>query len=146
MRACTPSETVHEALTNLTAARVVSASTVDGEQRYTIDKAAWAALLQNVPQRCHPPRLAQLLGVLRTILRWTQQEELQSASEYLRMSSARQLLDRIRPELAIAGIAIDPHPTAESAPRQLQIAVEQALAALDPLGSQVSLIQPTTLE
>jgi hypothetical protein len=63
---------------------------------------------------------------------WSQQEELQSASEYLRPSSARQLLDRIRPELAFAGIAIDPQPTAESAPRQLQTAVEGALAALDP--------------
>jgi hypothetical protein len=45
----------------------------------------------------------QLLGTLRTILRWTQQEELQSTSDYLRASSARQLLDRIRPELAFAG-------------------------------------------
>jgi hypothetical protein len=126
---------VHEALTNLTAARVVSASSVDGEQRYTIDKTAWASLLQSVPAELPSHRdWPQLLGTLRTILRWTQQEELQGASEYLRASSARQLLDRIRPELAFTGIAIDPHPTAESAPRQLQIAVEQALAALDPRG------------
>lgn len=123
---------VHEALTNLTAARVVSASTIDGEQRYTIDKTAWAALLQSVPAALPSHRdWPQLLGTLRTILRWTQQEELQGASQYLRASSARQLLDRIRPELAFAGIAIDPHPTAESAPLQLRIAVEQTLAALD---------------
>jgi hypothetical protein len=126
---------VHEALTNLTAARVVSASTVDSEQRYTIDKTAWAALLQSVPAQLPSHRdWPQLLGALRTILRWTQQEELQSASEYLRASSTRQLLDSIRSQLAFAGIAIDPHPTAESAPQQLQIAVEQALAALDPTG------------
>jgi len=70
--------------------------------------------------------------VLRAILRWSQEEALQSASDYLRASSTRQLLERIRPELAFAGIAIDPHPTAESAPRQLQSAIERALAALDP--------------
>ena len=38
---------VHEALTSLTAAHAASASMVDDEQRYTIDKAAWAALLQS---------------------------------------------------------------------------------------------------
>jgi hypothetical protein len=127
---------VHEALTNLSAARVVSASMVDGEQRYTIDKAAWAGLLQSAPTQLPSHRdWPQLLGALRTILRWTQQEELQSASDYLRASGARQLLDRIRAELAFAGIAIDPHPTAESAPGQLQIAVERALAALDQQGN-----------
>jgi hypothetical protein len=126
---------VHEALTNLTAAHVVSASTVDGEQRYTIDKTAWAALLLSVPAELPSHRdWPQLLGTLRTILRWTQQEELENASDYLRASSARQLLDHIRPELAFAGIAIDSHPTAESAPQQLQIAVERTLSALDPEG------------
>lgn len=123
---------VHEALTNLSAAHVASASTVDGEQRYTIDKAAWAALLQSAPAQLPSHRdWPQLLGALRTILRWTQQEELQSASDYLRASAARQLLERIRPELAFAGIAIDSHPTAESASQQLQTAVERTLAALD---------------
>lgn len=127
---------IHDALTNLSAARVVSASTIGGERRYTIDKAAWAALLQSVPAQLPSHRdWPQLLGALRTILRWTQQEELQEASEYLRASSTRQLLDRIRPELAFANIAVDPHPTAESAPRQLQTAVKRILAGLDTQGS-----------
>jgi hypothetical protein len=124
---------VHEALAGLSAARVLSASSVGGEQRYTIDKSAWAALLQSPPAELPSHRdWPQLLGTLRAILRWSQQQELQSASDYLRASSTRQLLERIRPELAFAGITIDPHPTAESAPRQLQIAIERALAALDP--------------
>jgi hypothetical protein len=123
---------VHDALAGLTAAQVMSAFTVSGEQRYAINREAWAALLQRAPEglSCHRD-WPQLLGTLRTILRWSEQGELQSASEYLRSSSARQLLDRIRGELALAGIAIDPHPTAKSAPRQLQLAAEEALAALD---------------
>jgi hypothetical protein len=36
---------VHDALTGLVDAGVVSAFTVGGEQRYTIDKPAWGALL-----------------------------------------------------------------------------------------------------
>jgi hypothetical protein len=130
---------VHDALAGLSAARVVSAATVGGEQRYTIHKTAWAALLQDVPSELPFHRdWPQLLGALRTILRWTQQEELQSTSDYLRASGTRQLLDRIRPELAFAGIAIDPHPTAKAAPQQLQIAVQRTLAALDIDGVQVS--------
>lgn len=122
---------VHEALAGLTAARVVSASTVGGEQRYSIDTVAWAALLRSSPSELPSHRdWPQLLGALRAILRWSQQEELQSASKYLRSSSARQLLDSIRPDLAFAGIAIDAHPTAESAPRQLQLAVDHALNAI----------------
>jgi hypothetical protein len=122
---------------SLSAARVLSASAVGGEQRYTIDKSGWAALLQSVPAELPSHRdWPQLLGALRAILRWSQHEELQSTSDYLRASSARQLLERIRPELAFAGITIDSHPTAESAPRQLQTAVEGALAALDPDGTR----------
>jgi hypothetical protein len=129
---------VHEALTSLTSARVVAASTINGEQRYTIDRAAWAALLQTALAElpCHR-NWPQLLGTLRTILRWTQQAELQNASNYLRASSARQLLDRIRPELAFAGIAIEPHPTVETAPRHLQIIVERTLAALNQRGESL---------
>jgi hypothetical protein len=74
-----------------------------------------------------------LLGALRAILRWSQQKELQSASEYLRASSARQLLDDIGPDLAFAGITSDSHPTAKFAPQQLQIAVDHALNALNPV-------------
>jgi hypothetical protein len=126
---------VHDALAGLSAANVVTAFTVGGEQRYTIDKPAWAALLGRDPIALPSHRdWPQLLGVLRTILRWSELQTLRDDSDYLRSSSARQLLHQIRPELAFAGIPIDSHPTAESAPRQLQLAVEALLVALDPAG------------
>jgi hypothetical protein len=126
---------VHDALTGLSAANVVTAFTVGGEQRYTIDKPAWAGLLGRDPTALPSHRdWPQLLGALRTILRWSELQAPTEDSDYLRASSARQLLDRIRPELAIAGIPIDSHPTAESAPRQLRVAVEETLGALEPTG------------
>jgi hypothetical protein len=63
---------VHEALAGLSAARVLSASTVGGEQRYTIDRMGWAALLQSAPSELPSHRYwPQLLGTLRAILRWS---------------------------------------------------------------------------
>jgi hypothetical protein len=126
---------VHDALAGLSAANVVTAFTVGGEQRYTIETPAWAALLGRDPAALPSHRdWPQLLGVLRTILRWSELPSPTDDLDYLRASSARQLLDRIRPELAFAGIPIDSHPTAESAPRQLQMAVDETLGALEPAG------------
>lgn len=124
---------VHDALSGLSAARVVSASTVGGEQRYTIDRTAWAALL-GIPPADFPAHRdwPQLLGTSRQLLRWSRREELQDASGYLQASSARQLLDSIRPELAVAGIATEARPTAESAPGQVEAAVSALFGALDP--------------
>lgn len=122
---------VHEALTGLTAAHVMSSVGAGGEQRYTINKQAWAALLQCAPEELPTHRdWPALLSALRTIMRWSALPEIRDASEYMRASSARQLLARIRPQLALAGIALDPHPTAASAPHELHHAIEQALKAL----------------
>lgn len=81
----------------------ISVFTISDEQRYTIDKSAWAALLDLAPEQLPSHReWPQLLAVLRTILRWSRQPELTETSEYLRTSATRQLLERIRPELAFA--------------------------------------------
>jgi hypothetical protein len=122
---------VHDALTGLVDAGVVSAFTVGGEQRYTIDKPAWGALLGvasgGMPRHKEWP---QLLGVLRTILRWSRRDDVATASEYMQASAARQLLDALRPELAFAGVTSNLRVTAEQAPGALEAVIAAILSDL----------------
>lgn len=122
---------VHEALTGLTAAGVLVGLTVGGEQRYTIDKNIWAALL-----RCSSETLPghrdwpQLFSALRSILRWSDGDEHSGDSDYLLASSARQLLDSLRPELSFAGIASQSSITADRATEELERVTGSLLSAL----------------
>jgi hypothetical protein len=122
---------VHDALTGLADAGAISVFTISGEQRYTIDKSAWAALLDvasgQLPSHREWP---QLLAVLRTILRWSRQPDVIEASEYLRASATRQLLERVRPELAFAGVKTNLRATAAEAPVALEQVVQDILADL----------------
>jgi hypothetical protein len=122
---------VHDALTGLVDAGVVSAFTVGGEQRYTIDKPAWGALLGvasgEMPRHKEWP---QLLSVLRTILRWSRRDDAATASEYMQASAARQLLEAVRPELAFAGVTSNLRATAEQAPGALEAVVAAILSDL----------------
>jgi len=123
---------VHEALAGLSAADVVSAVTVGGEQRYTANRLAWAALLG-----CQPDELPinrdwpQLLGALRHVLRWSEQPELATMSDYLRASSARDLLEAIRPDLAFAGIPTDLSPAPENTLSELAQVIESMLMIMN---------------
>jgi hypothetical protein len=122
---------VHEALTGLSKAGVVSAFTVAGEQRYTADRLAWSALLgcaaDDLPAHRDWP---QLLGALRRILRWSSQPELATMSDYLRASSTRDLLEAIRPDLAFAGIPVDLSSSPEDTMRELEEVVESVLTVI----------------
>jgi hypothetical protein len=122
---------VHDALTGLVDAGVVSAFTVGGEQRYTIDKPAWGALLGiaagEMPRHKEWP---QLLGVLRTTLRWSRRDDVAMASEYMQASAARQLLEALRPELAFAGVTSNLRVTAEQAPDALETVIAAILRDL----------------
>jgi hypothetical protein len=128
---------VHDALTGLSAARVVSASTVGGEQRYVAERPAWATLLG-----CHPGELPdhrdwpQLLAALRRILRWSEQPGLETMSEYLRASRARDLLETLRPDLAFAGVPLKLSSSPEETWPELEGVIERALALLGagPIG------------
>jgi hypothetical protein len=119
---------VHNALAGLSAAGVVAAFTVGSEQRYTADRLAWSALLgcaaDDLPAHRDWP---QLLSVLRRVLRWTEQPDLESMSDYLRASSARDLLEAIRPDLAFAGIPVDLSSSPENTMRNLEEVVERLL-------------------
>lgn len=122
---------VHDALAGLSVAGVVSAVTVAGEQRYDADRDAWAGLLRLEPIALPAHRdWRELLAVLRAILRFTAQAELEGLSDYLLSSRIRDLLEEVRPRLAYAGIAVSTSPGSEGAWRDLTQTVERALAAI----------------
>jgi hypothetical protein len=123
---------VHEALAGLSKANVVTALTVNGEQRYKAGRPAWAALLGCLPDELPLDRdWPQLLGVLRRILRWSSQPELTTMSDYLLASNARDLLEVIRPDLAFAGIPVDLSPSPENTLRELEEVIARLLAKID---------------
>lgn len=123
---------VHDTLAGLSTARVLSTFTVGAEQRYTADRPAWAALLG-----CQPNELPihrdwpQLLAALRRILRWSEQPELETMSDYLRASSARDLIETIRSDLAFAGIPTDLSPSPESTLSELAQLIEPVLMTIN---------------
>lgn len=119
---------VHDALASLSTAGVVASLTVGAEQRYTADRPAWAALLGCQPDELPTHRdWPQLLGALRRILRWSTQPELETMSDYMRASSARDLLDAIRPDLAFAGVPMDLGPSPEKTLSELEQVIESML-------------------
>jgi hypothetical protein len=122
---------VHEALTGLSAAGVVSAFTAGGEQRYAADHPAWAALLRSDPDELPVHRdWPQLLGVLRRILRWSEQPDLTTMSDYLRASQARDLLEATSGDLAFAGIHVPSSASPEGSLRDLEDVCEGLLTAI----------------
>ncbi len=122
---------VHEALAGLSKADVVSAFTVNGEQRYKAYRPPWAALLGCSPEELPSDRdWPQLLGALRRILRWSSQPQLATMSDYLRASRTRDLLEAIRPDLSFAGIPVDLSPSPENTLRELEEVVQRLLAKI----------------
>jgi hypothetical protein len=122
---------VHDALAGLSAAGVVSALTVGGEQRYTADHPAWAALLDLEPDELPLHRdWPQLLGTLRRILRWSEQPSLKTTSDYLRTSRTRDLLETLSPDLAFAGIATNFKSSPNDAQSDLKEVIECLTAGL----------------
>ena len=124
---------VHDTLGGLVAAQVVAGFQTGGEHRYAINADVWAALLQREPTGLPIHRdWPQLLGTLRVILRWRQEQERADGSDYMRGSDTRQLLSRIRGDLAFAGIDVNRKATAEQAPAELERVQDAILARLDP--------------
>ena len=122
---------VHDALTGLNVAGVVSAFTVGAEQRYTADHSAWASLLGIGPDELPIHRdWPQLLTVLRQVLRWVEQPELASMSDYLRSSRAYDLLESMRSDLAFVGIPTDSGRSIHDTWRNLEEVIERLLAAI----------------
>jgi hypothetical protein len=124
---------VHDALSGLASAQVLVSFTIDGEQRYAINSEIWADLLQRDPNALPIHRdWPQLLGTLRLILRWLAEQEQIRASEYMRRSGTRQLLERIRRDLTVAGIELRQKVTADQAPAEIERVLDSILQRLDP--------------
>ncbi len=122
---------VHDALAGLSTAGVVSAFTVAAEQRYTAHRPAWAALLSCKPDELPAHRdWPQMLGALRRILRWSEQPELANMPDYLRASSARDLIETIRPDLAFAGTPTDLSTSPENTLSELEDVTESVLITM----------------
>lgn len=102
---------VHDALVSLHAAGVVSRWTVGNHQRYAIDRAVWARLFElNVEQLPTERAWPQLLASLRALHRWLRDPALDDLSDYLRASRARDLLEQVRSDFAIAGVPVGGRP------------------------------------
>jgi hypothetical protein len=129
---------VHDALTGLSAAGVVSTFTVSAEQRYTADRPGWAALLGSEPDELPVHRdWPQLLAVLRRVLRWSEQPDLATTSDYLRASRARDLLEAISSDLAFVGVSTHSSPSPEDTWRGLEEVCERLLTAIGVGGAPV---------
>jgi hypothetical protein len=94
---------VHEALSSLEQAGVISASRAGNELRYRIDHQRWSAFL-DVREPIQHVDWPPLLVSMRRVLRWFRSTVDAELSDYLVSSSARDLLERIRPDLEEAGI------------------------------------------
>jgi hypothetical protein len=68
---------------------------------------------------------------LRRILRWLQETEQSKASEYLITSSARDLLERLRPDLQAADLEVPPQRSAQRALHDLRAVLSQIFEFLD---------------
>ena len=124
---------VHDALTGLVEANVVAVADAGSELRYMIDTNAWSALLGLTPNELPEYReWRPLLGALRRVMRFTRNESIHDASPYMLASTTRQLLDELRPELSLAGIAAPLRTTAQDASRALGDAVTAMLSSITP--------------
>jgi hypothetical protein len=99
---------VQEALTALHSSGVIETVSVGNEQRFSIPLSPWAALLSlsadDLPQHRAWP---QLFHALRVLMRWVEDEQHDSLSDYMLASEARTLADEITPELRYAGVHLD---------------------------------------
>lgn len=122
---------VQEALTSLEAAGVAARVDLGGEQRYWLDRSRWATLLQlevdDLPLHRDWP---QLFRALREVVRWLARPELEELTDYMRSSRAHDLLERIAPDLAYAGVVPRRGGRGEDAWDDLVEMIERALAAL----------------
>ncbi|MGH2836914.1 MAG: hypothetical protein ACRDJY_01030 [Thermoleophilaceae bacterium] len=127
---------VLDALAALSAAGGISYVSVGNEQRYSIDRDRWAALL-DMEQASLPVHRdwPQLLRAAAALLAWLADPRLDDLSEYMRSSEARLALERIEPDLRYAGVRIEAPERIEDDWGRVEAAVT-ALAALfeDPRG------------
>lgn len=121
---------VQEALNDLVDAGVVTIATVGHEQRYSVERQGWAALLDVDGDFPTHVDWIQLFAALRHVLRWLRESDGLETSDYLLASQVRELLDEVRPDLEFAGLTLPRRKTSEESVRDLDDVVDQALGHL----------------
>lgn len=121
---------VHEALSSLEQAGVIGASRAGNELRYRIDHQRWSAFLdlrEPIEHVDWPP----LLLSMRRIVRWFRSTAEADLSDYLVSSSARDLLERIRPDLEEARVDVPHRQRAATAVDDLRAVISRLSERLD---------------
>jgi hypothetical protein len=96
---------VQEALSSLQAAGVLEAAPVANHLRYDVDRDRWAGLFDLTAAEFPEYRpWPQLLFVVRSLVRWLENPRLDELSVYMRASQTRDLVDKLKPSLAAAGL------------------------------------------
>jgi hypothetical protein len=121
---------VHEALASFERAGVVSVFGTGYELRYRTDRERWAAFLELPGPVEHVDWIPILLSLRRT-LRWGREARRSGHSAYLLASGTRDLIERMRADLLVAGIEVPPGRRAETAPGDLLNVAGQIFEALD---------------
>jgi len=98
-------QNVREGLNQLTEAGVVVSTSIGSEQFFSVRRADWSQLLGLDEAELPTHReWIQILGSLRLLLRWLRDPRTEELSDYMRSSEARQLYERLAPDLRFAGI------------------------------------------
>jgi hypothetical protein len=98
---------VQEAAAALTTAGLLITWTLGNENQFEAPRERWSEFLDVAPL----PRSEdwpQFFRAYRLILRWLVDPATQGLSDYLLLSSARTLLEEVRPDLLFAGIPVNP--------------------------------------
>ena len=119
---------VHEALGAFELSGVVASFGGSYELRYRLNHERWARFLE-VSERIDFVDWIPILLSLRRILRWLRENEQSNASEYMIASSARDLLERLRPGLQAAELEVPR--SSRNALHDLQAVLNQVASLLD---------------
>lgn len=95
---------VREAVARLNAAGVVRISVVGGTRYFAMNRAAWPEAVGSGSPRHFD--WIPALGAASKLMRWLDEPARSQQSEYLRASSARQLIDGLEADLRFAGIPV----------------------------------------
>jgi DNA-binding transcriptional ArsR family regulator len=121
---------VHEALSSLEQAGVIGAFRAGNELRYRIDHERWGAFL-DVREPIEHVDWPPLLLSARRLVRWLRGTGDADLSDYLVASSARDLLERVRPDLEEAGVPVPRGQRAAVAVDGLLAVINRILELLD---------------
>lgn len=135
---------VNDTLSSLSASRTVKARRQKNERVYIAYRDKWASLLEVGPSAKFMPTFVswvRLLPAFVAITEWLDQMIETQHSEYMISSSARDLMERIIPDLEVAGMDFRPKAPGQGA-AHLSAFVEMIDALLDITGGRTQGLTP----